>query len=352
MFDIKHNKHKMKKVLLTLFVIGCIANTNAQTPITDANFQDAINTCLSTNPVDGMCSDSEYGAMPDWDVSNVTDMANAFQSKSTFNADISSWDVSKVTDMRLMFRDASAFNQDIGSWNVGNVNSMYSMFNSATSFNQDIGSWDVSSVTNMEYMFSGASAFNQDISSWDVSNVTDMVGMFESASAFNQDIGSWDVSNVTSMKWMFQNASSFNQDIGSWDVSNVTNMGNMFTGATSFNQDISNWCVSNFSSEPSSFSLNSPLTEENKPIWGTCPALGVDDQKLTNISIYPNPVNDKLFIQGLSGVSEISIYDVLGKLVLSNTTSSEIEVSNLKKGIYTIKIVAEQKETIQKFIKN
>ena len=81
-------------------------------------------------------------------------------------------------------------------------------------------------------------------------------------------------------------------------------------------------------------------------------SLGVDDQNLKNISIYPNPVDDKLFIQGLLDVSEVSIYDVLGKLVLSNTKSSEIEVSNLKKGIYTIKIVNEQKETIQKFIKN
>ena len=42
------------------------------TPITNANFQTAINTCLSTNPEDGMCSDSEYGAMPNWDVSSVT----------------------------------------------------------------------------------------------------------------------------------------------------------------------------------------------------------------------------------------------------------------------------------------
>ena len=31
--------------------------------------------------------------MPDWDVSQVTDMSNAFYQKSDFNADISSWDV-------------------------------------------------------------------------------------------------------------------------------------------------------------------------------------------------------------------------------------------------------------------
>ena len=34
-----------------------VVSTSA-TPITNANFQDAINTCLATNPVDGMCSDS------------------------------------------------------------------------------------------------------------------------------------------------------------------------------------------------------------------------------------------------------------------------------------------------------
>jgi surface protein len=65
--------------------------------------------------------------------------------------------------------------------------------------------------------------------------------------------------------------SNFNQDIGNWDVSNVIDMNYMFN-TSNFNQDISNWCVSQISSEPVEFSTNSPLTEENKPEWGTCPS--------------------------------------------------------------------------------
>ena len=40
-----------------------------------------------------------------------------------------------------------------------------------------------------------------------------------------------------------------------------------------FNQDLTNWCVSNFQSLPDEeFSSGSALTEDNKPIWGTCPS--------------------------------------------------------------------------------
>lgn len=101
-----------------------------------------------------------------------------------------------------------------------------------------------------------------------MTNVTTMRWMFW-ISIFNQPIGKWDVSNVTDMSSMFR-GSSFNQPISEWDVSNVTDMSLMFS-ISPFNQNISGWCVWRIGTEPDRFSQSSPLTEQNKPIWGTCP---------------------------------------------------------------------------------
>ena len=110
----------MKKLLL-LSALLIFALSYGQTPITDANIAQAVETCLSTHPVTGMCSDSEYGAMPDWDTSSVTDMGSIFSNNSAFNQDIGNWDTSSVTNMNNMFYDTSVFNQDLGDWDVGNV---------------------------------------------------------------------------------------------------------------------------------------------------------------------------------------------------------------------------------------
>ncbi|CAL6432420.1 unnamed protein product [Bathycoccus prasinos] len=166
-------------------------------PILDANWHAYVAECLAIAPVDGMCTSWDkygaHGAMPNWDVSLVTDMSGyteissykGFGGKSTFNADISKWNTGKVTSMRSTFNRASAFNQDIGSWNTAQVTTMRSMFNSASAFNQDIGSWNTAQVTDMIRTFISASAFNHDISSWTGSAATSaQTEMFLDATAF------------------------------------------------------------------------------------------------------------------------------------------------------------------------
>ena len=341
----------MKNLILLLLFITSFSSYS-QTEITDSNFQDAIDICLSTNPVDGMCSVSEYGAMPSWNVSNVTNMSEAFKERSDFNADISNWNVSSVNDMSNMFQEATAFNADISAWDVSNVTNMSETFKNITTFNGDLSSWDVGNVTDMSYMFYVATAFNQDLSAWDVSSVTDMNGMFYYAAAFNQPIGNWDVSSVTDMYAMFYVATAFNQPIGDWDVSSVNDMSYMFIQASAFNQNISSWCVTNIASEPSNFSTGSPLSESNKPVWGTCQTAGVDDLTQLDISIYPNPTSDIVYIDGNYTQLKVVIYNILGKEVINKSITNSIDISHLENGVYLMKLSDGFKLYTRKVIKN
>jgi len=135
-------------------------------------------------------------------------------------------------------------------------------------------------------------------------------------------------------------------------VSNVNNMEYMFYDAVSFNQDISSWCVTNLPSEPSQFSLDSPLSASNKPVWGTCPTASIDDQNQLDISIYPNPTSNTLFITGNETPIAVSIYNVLGKEVLSIKNTNKINVQALPSGVYVIRISDGVGQTNRKFIKN
>jgi surface protein len=233
-----------------------------------SSFNQPINNWDVSNVTDmsGMFEGSEFNhPIGNWDVSNVTDMNRMFL-VTRFNHPIGNWNVSKVTNMREMFSNSTSFNQPLNNWDISSVTDMSSMFGN-TPFNQPLNNWKVSNVTNMMGMF-GSSQFNHPIENWNVSNVTNMRGMF-SHSTFNQPIDKWDVSKVSTMNEMFSN-SPFNQPLNSWNVSNSFDMSGMFSN-TPFNQPINKWCVTNITSEPPNFSTNSPLTEENKPIWGTCP---------------------------------------------------------------------------------
>ena len=189
---------------------------------------------------DGLCSSTEYGAMPDWDVSKVTNMSNMFENANAFTQDLSDWDTSSLTRLYRIFYTSNA-NPKVANWDVSRVTSMSEVFSHAYSFNQDISSWDVSSVTTMYELFYNAGKYNQDLESWNTTLVTSMYHMFASTNSFNGKIGSWDVSHVTNMEWMFYNAKAFNQPVGKWDVSRVQHMNYMFWSATVFDQNLATW---------------------------------------------------------------------------------------------------------------
>ncbi len=371
--------HHMKYVL-SLTLIFIVIKVVSQTPITNDNFHQAIDTCLSTNPVDGLCYSCEYGAMPDWDVSEVTDMSFAFNERLDFNGDIGQWHVDNVNNMTSMFKMANNFNQDIGDWNVNKVNDMSYMFSSAFSFNKDIGNWDVSNVTDMTGMFDWAHTFNQYIGDWNVSNVTIMSNMFYAASSFNQDIGNWNVSNVTNMFGMFWNAYSFNKELNEWDVSSViymarmfhdahsfdqemyewdvskvTHMDEMFYNASSFNRDISSWCVEEVIYYQF-FSELCPLLPEYHPHWGEECDTTVTIKELghkNDIIAYPTPCTNRLYLNIINDVNiDVRIYNTQNQEVFSCSEFNEyIDVAVLKPGLYILEVKSSTKLYTQKILK-
>ena len=83
-------------------------------------------------------------------------------------------------------------------------------------------------------------------------------------------------------------------------------------------------------------------------------ALAVNDATKNSIKVYPNPVIDYLNIESSEKVKSISVYDVTGKLIQTQTLNamkSKADLSKLNSGIYIVKIDFESSTQIVKVIK-
>lgn len=67
---------------------------------------------------------------------------------------------------------------------------------------------------------------------------------------------------------------------------------------------------------------------------------GVDEEDFENVSLYPNPANDKIRIEGLEGEHEISIFNAMGMKVMAVTLQDEgeIHIDELSAGLYLLRI--------------
>ncbi|MBF8150739.1 T9SS type A sorting domain-containing protein [Winogradskyella sp. F6397] len=81
-------------------------------------------------------------------------------------------------------------------------------------------------------------------------------------------------------------------------------------------------------------------------------SLSIDDKEYSATTIYPNPASNEFYINSTENV-EVSIYDMLGKVVISKEVDSNnaIEISSLKSGIYLVKIVSNGKISQHRLIK-
>lgn len=98
-------------------------------------------------------------------------------------------------------------------------------------------------------------------------------------------------------------------------------------------------------------SQNFSLIVSGSQVLSTKETAKIDDA----ISIYPNPVANSLNFAVTNSIvlSDVSIYDVTGKQVISSKdlSSNSIDVSRLQSGVYFAKFASEDKTVTKKFIK-
>ena len=200
------------------------------------------------------------------------------------------------------------FDDPISNVNIHNVvNTWFSSPTPVENTYGDISNWDVSGVTNMSQLFHTRTDFNYDLSSWDISNVTNMFMIFHSSglSTANYDniLNGWS-----------QQAVQSNVELGAGPTINFCN-----------SEDARQYLITNHSWN---------IVDGGKD----CTSLSLNNKNLLNINVYPNPVKEKLNIEGNTGTLQATIYNSLGQVLSTHAVTNIIDLSNLSKGTYFIKL--------------
>jgi len=95
------------------------------------------------------------------------------------------------------------------------------------------------------------------------------------------------------------------------------------------------------------------------PTNGTfdCSNIGIEDIELSKIEakIYPNPAIDNLIVETKENILTLEVFDALGRKAISTNPKQKsitLDVSNLEKGIYILKLQTEKGIGSYKVIKN
>ena len=83
---------------------------------------------------------------------------------------------------------------------------------------------------------------------------------------------------------------------------------------------------------------------------------GINDNLMADFKVYPNPVQDRLYIETSTQTQSIEVYDVYGRLQVTKTPSHQgdlsVDVSDLNSGIYFVKIKTEEGNIVKRIVKD
>ena len=285
----------MKKLLLLLFLGFTLVGFSQTTEIPDPNFEQAlIDLGYDTAPING--------SIPTANISGITHL------------DVNNKNITSLTGIEDFIA----------------LTNLWCYQNQLTSL-------DFSSNTALEFLYSS----NNQLTSLDVSNNTALEFLY----CFNNQLTSLDVKATNHLEILH----CFNNQLTSLDVRNGNNPAIFFNSTNNPNLtciyvDDADWSTANWTDiDPASTFVNNEAE---------C-ALSIGDNAFElDVSIYPNPTDNYLFIEGNKNPISISVYNLLGVEVITKSTTNKINVSELSKGIYIIKISDGKNLINKKFVKN
>lgn len=82
--------------------------------------------------------------------------------------------------------------------------------------------------------------------------------------------------------------------------------------------------------------------------------LGVTNNTLAQLSLYPNPATHYFKVKGFSENIDVEIYSQTGQLVsaLKNVSQQMVDVSQLNSGLYMVRVSSDQKNALFRLVKN
>ncbi len=75
------------------------------------------------------------------------------------------------------------------------------------------------------------------------------------------------------------------------------------------------------------------------------------ESSLTSLNLYPNPTSDFLYIEGANLNSLYEIVDLKGKILSQGKYDNKIDVTNLSRGTYLVKVSNNNKSAVLRFVK-
>jgi hypothetical protein len=81
---------------------------------------------------------------------------------------------------------------------------------------------------------------------------------------------------------------------------------------------------------------------------------GMGEQVHVNVSLYPNPVGDKLTVEASEAIEHLEVFSITGAKVLGMTSHNEtleINTANLPAGIYVVRLTTQSATEIRRFVK-